>query len=161
MIVEFKHLRDVDRSEIIALMNHPLVKRHMPLASENFDEAACEAFINAKEHLWKEYGYGPWAFIADGKFIGWGGLQPEHGDVEIALVLHPQSWGAGKIIYREILRRAFEEMGLKSVIILFPPTRSRIKGLLRDGFKPDGKLNIEGKLFLRYRLTSAGDYSLA
>jgi hypothetical protein len=70
----------------------------------------------------------------------------------LGLVLHPDYWGSGKIIYEEIIRRAFGEMGLKSVTILFPPTRTRIKGILRLGFKPDGEVEIGGEPFIRYRL---------
>ena len=78
--------------------------------------------------------------------------QPQEGDADLGLVLHPDYWGSGKIIYEEIIRRAFGEMGLKSVTILFPPTRTRIKGILRLGFKPDGEVEIGGEPFIRYRL---------
>lgn len=47
---------------------------------------------------------------------------------------------------------AFGEMGLQSVTILFPPTWTRIKGILRLGFKPDGEVEIGGEKFIRYRL---------
>lgn len=133
-------------------MNHPLVLKHMPLAKAYFDEAAYREFILAKQKLWTDYGYGPWAFLLDGKFIGWGGLQPEQGDVDIALVLHPHYWGVGKTIYQLIIEQAFVTFGFDSVTVLFPPTRKRIKGLMRLGFKLDGELIIEGERFIRYRL---------
>lgn len=155
MHIEFKRLSEVDKADIIDLMNDPLVRRQMPLTSDNFSEADCAGFIAAKEHLWAEYGYGPWAFVVDGRFAGWGGLQPEHGDADLALVLHPAFWGTGKPIYDEIIRRAFGEMGFESVTILFPPSRTRIKGILRLGFKPDGEIEIGGERFIRYRLRKA------
>jgi RimJ/RimL family protein N-acetyltransferase len=133
-------------------MNHPLVRRQMPLTSDNFDEADCDEFIAAKEQLWAEHGYGPWAFVVDGEFVGWGGLQPEHGEADLGLVLHPNHWGLGKTLYDEIIKRAFGEMGFESVIVLFPPTRTRVKGLLRLGFKLEGELEIQGERFLLYRL---------
>ena len=43
-------------------------------------------------------------------------------------------------------------MGLDSVTILFSPTRTRIKGILRLGFQPDGEVEIAGEKFIRYRL---------
>ena len=79
-------------------------------------------------------------------------MQYESGDAELGLVLHPDYWGAGKIIYNEIIKRAFGEMKLESVIILFPPTRTRIKGILKLGFQVDGEVEIEGEQFNRYRL---------
>jgi hypothetical protein len=44
---------------------------------------------------WEEW-HGPWAFIVDGKFAGWGGLQPEEGDADLELVLHPDYWATEK-----------------------------------------------------------------
>ena len=75
----------------------------MPLFNGEFDDNACEQFIAAKENLWVEFGYGPWAFVVEGEFAGWGGLQPENGDADLALVLHPRYWGVGKVIYKRII----------------------------------------------------------
>ncbi|MCZ6680227.1 MAG: N-acetyltransferase, partial [Candidatus Poribacteria bacterium] len=124
----------------------------MPLLSDTFDEANCDAFIADKETLWSPYGYGPWAFIVDGNFVGWGGLQPENGDADIALVLHPKSWGMGKPIYDEIIKRAFGAMGLESVTALLPLTRRHVKGLQRLGFEREGDVEYLGERFIRYRL---------
>ena len=124
----------------------------MPLLKSGFDERACEEFIASKEALWAEEGYGPWAFFINDEFAGWGGLQPENGDADLALVLHPKYWGTGKVLYKEIIRRAFEEMGLKSITVLFPPSRTRIQGLLRLGFKQESKLRIGEAQFIKYRL---------
>ena len=153
MHIEFKRLTEVDKSEIVELMNNPLVRRHMPLTKDNFSESDCDRFIAAKEQLWAEYGYGPWAFVVDDQFVGWGGIQPEGEEADLGLVLHPDHWGLGQALYDEIIERAFGEMGFESVTVLFPPTRTRIKGLLRLGFKQDGELEVGGERFIRYRLT--------
>lgn len=155
MKLEFKRLPEVSRADIIELMNHPLVRREMPLTSDNFSEADCDTFIAEKESLWREFGFGPWAFVLDGKFAGWGGVQPENGDADLGIVLHPQFWGMGKTIYDEIMKRAFGEMGFASVTILFPPTRTRVKGILKLGFQPDGELELYGERFIRYRLNAS------
>lgn len=152
MNIEFKRLTEVEKSEIIELMNNPLVRRQMPLTKDNFDEQDCEAFIARKERMWADHGYGPWAFVVDGQFVGWGGLQPEAGEADLGLVLHPNHWGIGQVLYHEIIERAFGEMGLEAVTVLLPPTRTRVKGLLRLGFKEDGKLEVGGEQFIRYRL---------
>jgi ribosomal-protein-alanine N-acetyltransferase len=152
MKLEFKRLSEVDCSEYIALNTNPLVRRQMPLTTDNFDEEACKEWIKGKEKMWEEHGFGPLAFIVGGRFAGWGGLQPEGGDADLGVVLHPDYWGMGKVIYDEIIRRAFEEMGFESVTILFSPTRTRVKGILRLGFKPDGEVEILGERFIRYRL---------
>uniref|UniRef100_UPI004048284F GNAT family N-acetyltransferase n=1 Tax=Roseivirga sp. TaxID=1964215 RepID=UPI004048284F len=90
-------------------------------------------------------------FFVDDRFAGWGGLQPEHGDADLALVLDPKYWGIGKLIYKRIIDTAFNEMGLTTVTVLFPNTRVRIKGLLRLGFKEDGHVKIGDQQFVRFR----------
>jgi RimJ/RimL family protein N-acetyltransferase len=152
MQIEFKRLTEVDKPAIIQLHNNPLVRRQMPLFEGVFTMEDCNAFIAAKEKLWADYGYGPWAFVIEGEFAGWGGLQPEGEDADLGLVLHPDFWGTGKAIYEKVIDRAFSEMGFDSVTILFPPSRTRIKGILRLGFKPDGEVVIGDERFIRYRL---------
>ncbi|MEL6809970.1 MAG: GNAT family N-acetyltransferase [Bacteroidota bacterium] len=152
MHIEFKRLPEIEKSDLIELMNNPLVRRQMPLLNGNFTETACEKFIADKEQLWKDHGYGPWAFIVEHRFAGWGGLQPEDGEADLALVLHPDFWGIGKVLYKKIIHRAFSEIGLDSVIVLFPPSRTRIQGFLRLGFKKDKELKIGNETFIRYRL---------
>jgi [ribosomal protein S5]-alanine N-acetyltransferase len=152
MTIEFKRLSEVNKSDIIELMNNHLVRRQMPLLTDHFDESACDRFIAAKESLWIDHGYGPWAFVVDDQFAGWGGLQPENGEADLALVLHPNYWGLGKVLYAQIIDKAFNEIGLKSITVLFPPSRTRIKGLLRLGFKEEGEVEVGNKRFIRFRL---------
>lgn len=152
MKFEFKQLNEAKKDDIIQLMNHPKLREHMPLLRRHFGEIEYKEFIEAKQKLWSDCGFGPWAIFGDGNFMGWGGLQPEHGDADLALVLHPDYWGEGKGISQQIIKRAFAEMGFDSVTILLPPTRTRVKGILRLGFYPDGKVDLEGECFLRYRL---------
>jgi len=154
MYIKFVRLSEVKKSEIIELMNNPLVRRQMPLFTSDFNESVCNEFIAAKEKLWNEHGYGPWAFIIDEQFAGWGGLQPENGEADLALVLNPNYWGIGKVLYKEIISKAFNEMRLESVTVLVPPSRTRIKGLIRLGLKEYGELEMGNQRFIRYRIES-------
>lgn len=83
MNIEFRRLTEINKFEIIELMNDPLVRRQMPLTKDNFGESDCDEFIAAKERLWANHGYGPWAFVVDSQFAGWGGLQPENGEADL------------------------------------------------------------------------------
>lgn len=152
MKIEFKPISAISSSVFIELMRHPLVKRQMPLVPDIVDETLYQQFIDSKELMWSQYGYGPFTFWSGEKCIGWGGVQPENGEADLALVLHPNHWGKGKIIYQEIVHRAFHEMGLDTLTILFPPTRTRVKGILRLGFVEDQELMIGNNRFIRYRL---------
>ncbi len=150
--IEFKRLSEVKQSDIIELMNDQLVRRQMPLLEGVFSQEDCNKFIAAKDLLWKKHGFGPWAITVNDQFAGWGGLQPEDGEADLALVLNPTYWGIGKVLFEEIINRAFGEMGLTSVIVLFPPSRTRIKGLLRLGFKKDKEVIVGDQRFIRFRL---------
>jgi ribosomal-protein-alanine N-acetyltransferase len=152
MHLELRRMSEVDSAEYVALHLHPLVRRQMPLTDDNFGEEECQEWVAGKEEQWDEHGYGPWAFVIDGNFAGWGGLQHDNCEAELALVLHPDYWGTGRVIFEEIIKRAFGEMKLESVTVLLPPTRTRIKGVLRLGFQVDGEVEIEGERFIRYRL---------
>lgn len=152
MTLEFRRLTDASTADLIDLMTHPLVRRQMPLTQDTFSERDALNFVAGKERLWAEHGYGPWAFFIDGRFAGWGGLQPEAGDADLGLVLHPDFWGSGKAIYDEVIRRAFSDMRFDSVTVLLPPSRTRVRGLERLGFAEDGELELGGERFLRFRL---------
>ncbi len=145
-------LSDIDVADIIALHTDAQVIRHMPLAGGAFGEAECTAWVAEKERQWAIHGYGPWAFLVDGRFAGWGGLQREDGDADLALVLFPAYWGHGSAICREIIKRAFGEMGLASVTALLPVSRVRTRGMRRLGFEAEGEVSLARETFIRYRL---------
>ena len=150
--VVFKRLTEVSREAIILLMNDPAVRRHLPLARGHFGASACESFVAAKERMWEDAGFGPWAFVLDDEFIGWGGLQPEGEDTDVGLVLNRRHWGAGPVLYRRLVSFAFKELDVDSVIALLPPSRTRVGALRRLGFREDGEILIEDQRFVRYRL---------
>jgi RimJ/RimL family protein N-acetyltransferase len=152
--IVFKRLSEVDPGVIIELMNDPVVRRHLPLARGHFGPAECETFVAVKERMWEESGYGPWAFVINDEFVGWGGLQPEGDDADVGLVLHPDHWGTGRVLYERIIGYAFAGLGLSSVTALLPPSRTHVAGILRLGFRRDGEIFLEGERFIRYRLTA-------
>ena len=128
MELEFLPMREIDPEEYVRLHAHPLVRRHMPLMQDDFDLETCREWIRGKESMWAEYGIGPWAITIDGRFAGWGGLQPEGGEADLGLVLHPDFWGAGKAILDELIRWAFNEKGISSLTILLPSAAEAREG---------------------------------
>lgn len=151
--IKFVHLDEIEEDKLLNLMNHKMVSKLMPLLKNGFSKKDCKNFLQAKKELWDNHGFGPWAFIINGQFAGWGGLQPEEGEADFALVLHPDFWGWGFKIFSKIKNIAFEAMGIDSITILFPPSRTNIKAVTRFGFIKDGELNIAGEKFIRLRLT--------
>ncbi|MEM1246410.1 MAG: GNAT family N-acetyltransferase [Acidobacteriota bacterium] len=151
--IAFRRLTDIDSADLGELMNDPEVRRHLPLARGTFDREDCELFVAAKERIWEEHGYGPWAFVLGDEFVGWGGLQPEGDDVDVGLVLRRAHWGAGMTLYRRIVDYAFEELDVPSVIVLLPPSRTRVAALRRFGFVLEEQVTSGAERFNRYRLT--------
>ena len=153
--IEFVHLFEVKEEQIIALMNNEMVGKQLPLLADGFLAEDCRAFLKAKKQLWDEHGFGPWAFLINGEFAGWGGLQPEHGEADFALVLHPKFWGWGRKIFDRVKDLAFNQMNLNSITVLLPPRRPNSKAITRLGFTDDGHLTVDGELFMRFRLTKS------
>ncbi len=150
--IRFRRLPEVELDQIAELLNDPRVRRHLPLAQGHFGPRECARFVQSKERMWHEHGFGPWAFVRDGQFIGWGGLQPEGDDVDVGLVLRPDCWGLGRQLYERIVSFAFRDLDLDSVIAMLPPSRLRGGGLNRLGFEPDGEAVLSGERFVRFRL---------
>lgn len=150
--LQFKRLSEVRKSDIIELMNNQKVTRQMPLLIHEFSDAKCEKFIASKEEHWNKYSFGLWGFVIDEHFFGWGGLQMENDEPDLALVLHPDYWGMGKQIFQLIIDRAFNELKLNTITILLPVSRTKINGVLRLGFRKEAETTISNHRFNRFRL---------
>lgn len=155
MQLEFKRLTQIQIGDIIELNNHPKVLKQMPLGSPNFSEKIWERWVEEKENQWTQYGYGPYAFVIDGNFAGWGGLQHEEGNADMGLVLHPNYWGYGKVIFEKIIKCAFIQMKLESITILLPLSRTKLKAITRFGFQFEENVEYDGVIFQRFRLLAS------
>ena len=144
--IKFVHLHEIEKQKIIDLMNNEMVRKQLPLLADGFSVKSCQDFLKAKRLLWDKYGFGPWAFLIENKFAGWGGLQPENGEADFALVLHPKFWGWGHQIFNKAKDHAFNKMNLNSITILLPPSRPNSKAVTRFGFIEDGELPIDGEI---------------
>jgi ribosomal-protein-alanine N-acetyltransferase len=134
--IQFTPIFEIQEEQIIDLMNNKAVGEHLPLLTQNFSAEDCQAFFKAKKQLWDKHGFGPWAFLINNEFAGWGGLQPENGDADFALILHPQFWGWGHKIFNQIKDQAFNKMNLDSITILLPPNRPNLKAGQPPFFNP-------------------------
>jgi GNAT superfamily N-acetyltransferase len=143
---------EIDPATWLTLLNDHDVHRHMPLAGDTtWTETMAADWAAAKDAQLAENGYGPWALKLGGGFIGWGGFQKEGEEADFGLVLLPAHWGRGAMLFRELLARG-RELPLDPVSILLPPSRVRLKGLIRLGFEPAGELTYDGHRFLKFRL---------
>jgi len=150
--IEFVRLTEVPVELVVDLLNEPRNARHMPLSSNVTAESAAE-WVQAKDEQWSINGYGPWAVLVNGGFAGWGGFQQEENGADFALVLAPEHWGLGADITHAALDRGFSELGLDSILIALPYTRSPERAVRRFGFVPDGEVTYGDATFRQYRLT--------
>ena len=151
-MISFVRLTEVPLAAVLEVLNEPRNARHMPLAG-NFTEESGASWVSEKDGQWEQQGYGPWAVLVDGEFAGWGGFQREPNGADFALVLLPRHWGHGAEITRAALDRGFDELGLDSVIIPLPFTRSPDRVVARFGLVPDAQVSYGGATFRQYRLT--------
>jgi Acetyltransferase (GNAT) domain len=152
-VIAFAPLSSIDPREMLALLTDPRVLRHLPLAGpEPMRPDEVSPWVAGKEAITKEHGYGPKAILIDGTFAGWGGLVPDEDGVDIALVLLPAFWGWGLRVLKILLGEAFGQLRLPYVLVHFPPSRTRIRGLLSLGFRRVGEEIVEAQRWVVYRL---------
>lgn len=149
--ISFHAFAEIPARLWLALLTHPDVRRHMPLAGDDWTEASAATWAVSKDAQWQENGYGPWAIRINGAFAGWGGFQKEGDEVDLGLVLLPDQWGHGAQLFAEMVARG-RQMRLSPITILLPPSRTRMKGLSRLGFEPAGELDYAGHRFIKFRL---------
>ncbi|MFM7189071.1 MAG: GNAT family N-acetyltransferase [Armatimonadota bacterium] len=158
--LDLRPIASAPRELVIAQMNDVGVRRHLPLATGVFDDAAYEGFISGKEALWREYGYGPWAFFIDDHYAGWGGLQPEDGEAELAPVLCPWAFGNGRMIAESVIDWGFRECSLSRILIYLPESRFVERYLHRKSCIRKDCVTFEGIVFTRHCLYSDYDRQL-
>ncbi len=154
MDITLTALTNIPRQTFIELMNLPEVKKHMPLIEGTFTVANYHAFIAAKQQLWTAHGYGPYAILINGTFAGWGGLQQEGEDVDLALVLHPNLWGHGLKLLELFQKQAFDDMALPTITALLPTSRLNSRALRRLGFIATQPVQLNGHSFTRFSLVN-------
>lgn len=150
--IEFARLSEINPAEISDHMSDPRVAEHMPLLTFKWDIGVAREFVAKKEAYWTRYGLGHWAFVRDGQYIGWGGLQREGEDWDFGLVLRPEAFGLGARITREVIDFAIADERIPYITFLLPPSRKNLKALEKLGAKQIGEIEHCGASFLKFRL---------
>ena len=153
--IAFARLTAVDPAEILAHMSDPRVAEHMPLLTFTWTAARVADFVAAKEAYWRRDGLGHWAFLADGRYIGWGGFQKEEGEWDLGLVLSPGAFGHGPGLARRLVAFAKADPRIPFVTFLLPPSRRNLGALRRLGARPLGDITYDGATFRKYRLDTS------
>lgn len=150
--LRFARLTEVPLAELVAHMSDPRLRAHMPLLTGPWGEAEAKAFVAAKEACWARDGLGHWAFLADGRYGGWGGFQKEGEEWDFGLVLRPRDFGLGQRVTRAALDHARSDPRIPFVTFLLPPSRRNLGALRRIGARAVGRQDHSGASFLKFRL---------
>ena len=120
--------REDDLAPFAAINADPAVMRHLP---RPLDREQSDAFVERIEAGFETLGLGLWAteVRATGSLIGFVGLArqtfeaPFNPSIEIGWRLTPSAWGLGHATEaaREVLRFAFEDLGLEEVVSMTVP----------------------------------------
>jgi hypothetical protein len=150
--IAFVRLPQIEPAVIAEHMSDPRVAQHMPLLTPGWDEERAARFIDRKEAYWAQDGLGHWAFLCDGRYVGWGGFQKEGREWDFGLVLHPDRFGLGRRIWKKSIAFARADKRIGYVTFLLPPTRRKLGALARIGAKHLGAVEHDGTTFLKFCL---------
>ena len=153
--ITFARLSDIEPAEIAAHMSDPRVAEHMPLLTFEWDAAVAAKFVAKKEACWARDGLGHWAFLSEGRYVGWGGFQKEGDEWDFGLVLRPDAFGLGRRISRKAIDFAIADERIPFVTFLLPPSRKNLSALERLGARNVGEIDYDGSTFLKFRLETA------
>lgn len=148
----FARLSEIEPTEIAAHMSDPRVAKHMPLLTFAWDAKVAAEFVGMKEKFWARDGLGHWAFLANDRYVGWGGFQKEGDEWDFGLVLRPKAFGLGFRIARKAIDFAIADDRIPFVTFLLPPSRKNLGALERLGARQVGLINYDGAEFLKFRL---------
>jgi len=150
--IAFVRLPEIAPAAIAEHMSDPRVARHMPLLTSGWDEARAARFVAMKEARWARDRLGHWAFLAHGRYVGWGGFQKEGDEWDFGLVLRPDAFGLGRRITGKAIGFAVGDPRIPFVTFLLPPSRRHLGALDRLGARAIGHVLYDGARFTKYRL---------
>lgn len=150
--ITFCRLTEIDATKILAHMAEARVSEHLPLVDFEWDIAAVQRLVSAKEAAWARDGLGHWAILRDGNYVGWGGFQKEGEEWDFGLVLRSDAFGLGVGITRIALDFARSDQRIPFVTFLLPPSRRHLGALARLGASACGEVLHDGVRFLKFRL---------
>lgn len=127
-MLNFRSLKVPSLSDWLDLFQDARVKKHMPLSESNIDEKWIQNWISGKEKYPKETPFEIYSIWDDGNFVGWGGIQADGDNFEIAIVLKPEYWGFGHDIYGKFIKD-FELSGVTQPLLIYLPLSRKIEGI--------------------------------
>lgn len=124
-VIGFARLPEIDPLVLLQHMTDQRIARHLPLLGTGWDEKRIATFVRDKESCWERDGLGHWAILIDQAYAGWGGFQKEGDDWDFGLVLRPECFTLGRLIFEHALDWLSAHRDIAEVTFLLPLSRSR------------------------------------
>ena len=151
------YLRRFDIADVNDLYNALQDKRVVKhMATEGLSLKNCESIIRDSAKHWEKHGIGDYAVVdaKTGRIIGWAGFKHwENQEFELLVVLSPQYWGLGKVIYYELLNQAKSTFKLHELYVLLPKTRKSFRSIEKLGFRFCQTTIFNQESFLKFKIT--------
>ena len=132
------------------------------LLTNPWPRESVEKWLNSCQRGWDHKGYGFWILEhkADGRPIGWGGLNwlPDTEETEVLYALDKPYWGQGLAteVARFSVNYGFEVVGLEEIIgLVVPENTASARVLEKAGLLPTGRAQYFGFELMRYALSAA------
>ena len=150
--LRFVRLSDIDPAVLLDHMSDRRIARHLPLLGTGWDLERIATFVQAKEQCWECDGLGHWAILIDQAYAGWGGFQKEGDDLDFGLVLRPECFTLGRLIFEHALEWLSAHRDIAEVTFLLPLSRSR-RAPERLGARFRGEVLHAGTAFTKWSIT--------
>ena len=148
-IVEYLRFDEIDADDFLPILNKQKIRHHL-IEHELFNADSVRAWMDSKLAVDLSPGCKVRAVVVDKQLAGWCGIQLEHGQYEIAIVIDDSFWGVGKTVFRDIMTWAVS-LDHEELNIHLLETRPEYKFLQRLS-KSIHKTEMLGATFTSYRL---------
>jgi len=145
-----------DAERLVAILQEPDILRYFPRTDPRPREKVDKYIAHHLSH-WQERGCGHWAVVtlADGRVIGWNGLEflPETEETEVAYLLSKEVWGRGYATEaaRAAVHFGFTNCGLEKIIgLTHPENIASARVLEKCGLKLIDRKSLWGIELCRY-----------
>ena len=145
--IEFRELTQVNRDELLEILNEDLLREHL-IDHEYFDARSLNEWLKIKVKTDSLPGCRVRLIYIGGVLAGWCGIQPDDKGVELAIVISQQFWGVGVSIFKTMIAWA-KELGHKEILCHLLDSRPSYKVLKRVAKKVH-KTELLGRCFTTY-----------
>lgn len=129
MNLNYPTLDQIDIDPLLSILNQSKVREHL-VEHAAFDRHSIQQWIQTKTEMDSLEGCHVRAVVLDGELVGWCGIQLEDGHYELAIVLRPEVWGAGLLVFRYLYNTA-RALGHRELVIHLLASRPRYRFLLK------------------------------